>query len=216
MKIKKSILVMLASLLLLTVPALASAAPLDRTDSDGPIIIKVSKEEAQRLRAEAGFPNDESVTGGFIVYPENSSVPGDSTVTPSEIGGNEYFVKNPKTSYRVDYNDPYLPGASGCNMTLTTSASFSKTTTITGNVSFSASMLKIITATIGANFAVGETKTVTSTGSKAVNGCQVLKGYPRYEEKTGELWEDDAFFDDYISPYKATRLESIYFETRSM
>jgi hypothetical protein len=77
------------------------------------------------------------------MYPEKASTPDDPIVTPLEVGGNEYYIKNPQTSYRIVYNDPYEPGASGCNITLTTSATFTKTTTITGNVSFTASMLKI-------------------------------------------------------------------------
>ncbi|PWV95701.1 hypothetical protein DFQ01_12546 [Paenibacillus cellulosilyticus] len=144
----------------------------------------MSKSEAQRLRTEAGLPYDDKVTGGFIVYPEETSTTTESNIiTPLEIGGNEYYIVNPATSYRIDYSDPYLPGTSGCNMTLTNSATFTKTSTLTGNVSFSASMLKIISAQIGASFSIGTTKTITATGSKAVTGCQVLKGYPRYEEK---------------------------------
>lgn len=166
------------------------------------------------------MPYDDKVIGGYIVRsaPVIEAPNGndsDHEITPTEFGGQEYFVKNAQTSYSIDYNDPYEPGASGCNMTLNASASFAKQTTLTGSVSFSASMLKIITATIGGSFSIGNTLTVSNSGTKTVSGCATLKGYPRYEVKTGDLWEDDAFFDDYVSDYKAKKLESIYYEARS-
>lgn len=216
MKLRKSVLSILACLLLLSIPQFANAAGNEKKSNEGPVVVQVSKKEAQRLRAEAGLPYDDKVTGGFIVYPEGSSTDDSAIVTPAEIGGNEYFIKNPITSYRVDYNDPYLPGASGCNMTLTASASFAKTTTLTGSVSFSASMLKIITAQIGSSYSIGQTLTVTTSGSKPVTGCKTLIGYPRYQEKTGDLWEDDQWYDDYIGAYKASLLHTIYFEEKTM
>lgn len=217
MKLKKSVLSFLACLLLLWVPQFANAASNEQKGIEEHVTVQVSKEEAQSFREEAGLPYDDSITGGFIVYPEGESTTNSARneITPLEIGGNEYYVKNPSTSYRIDYNEPYL-GASGCNMTLTATASFTKTTTLTGSVTLSASLLKLVTAQIGANFQVGTSKTVTASGSKAVTGCQTLKGYPRYEDKTGDLWEKDPIWDDYIGNYKATRLESIYFETRAM
>ncbi len=175
-------------------------------------VVKVSKEEAQLFRQQQGPPYDEKVEGGFIVYSE--PVADSEEISTLEIGANEYYTKNVTTYYSIDYNNPYEPGASGCDMTLTASASFSKQITVTGNISFTASMLKVISATIGGSYSVGDTLTVTNSGSKYVSGCGTLKGYPRYEYKSGELWEDDVFFDDYISSFKTKKLESIYYELK--
>ncbi|WP_281888846.1 hypothetical protein [Paenibacillus sp. YYML68] len=49
-----------------------------------------------------------------------------------------------------------------------------------------------------------------------VTGCKTLMGYPRYQEKTGDLWEDDVWFDDYIGDYKARLLHTVYYEERAM
>lgn len=215
MKKKISAVIVMIMLLTLSVSSVfAKESSSSNLNPQGNRVVTVSKEEAQEFRRQAGLPEDPDVAGGYIVYSTPQVIPPKrGGISPLEIGGNEYYIKNKTSLFKsVDYSNPYLPGASSCSpITLSTSASFSYSTSYTAGVTLSASF-------ISANFGVtiGQTLSITNTGTGSVpaNKCGTLKGYPRYQHFQAELWENDPLFNDYKGIIKTTQLESIYFELK--
>jgi hypothetical protein len=121
------------------------------------------------------------------------------TVHPLEIGGNEYYIKNVGPEY-VTYGSYVVASvekSGATNGTLTLSQAVAVANSYNVSVSVNA---QIITAAVGYN--VTQTWTTTATYSQNVtkdNKITVIDAYDKYYQRSFEVWEDDVFFNDFVT-----------------
>ncbi|GIP24174.1 hypothetical protein [Paenibacillus sp. J22TS3] len=131
-------------------------------------------------------------------------------VSPTEIGGNEYYLKNVQNagyacgSEALGRSEARADGINhnlGLNITKSVAATFS------ANVGISA---EIVSAGVG--YSVTDTFSVSASDSVQTNGkATVLAGYAKYEVKTFDIWEDDPIWDDYVGSGRALKPWSVCF-----
>ncbi|MCT4598989.1 MAG: hypothetical protein N4A50_14060 [Vallitalea sp.] len=123
-----------------------------------------------------------------------------------ELGGNEYYSVFKGSAGWVDYAHPYRTAAAYTgSLTLSISDSISWQYNITGGVT-----TDIFTATLGITY--GKTTTVTqSLTVDTEDKYTKIYAFPEYKKYSYEIWEDDAFYDDYIGDASYDKVTGVEF-----
>ena len=115
--------------------------------------------------------------------------------SPNEWGGYEFYTKNLSTYTTTDfscllkeYNRP--AGKVSINESVSISNKFTASAGIKA---------KYVEAALSVT--VEQTNTFSVSWENTYNYPVSIKVYPRYEVKTGELWEEDQWYDDYYGTF---------------
>jgi hypothetical protein len=114
-----------------------------------------------------------------------------------EIGGNEYYIVGPEYVTYGSYVVASVEESGATNGTLTHSQAVAVANSYNVSVSVNA---QIITAAVGYN--VTQIWTTTATYSQNVtkdNKITVIDAYDKYYQISFEVWEDDVFYNDFVT-----------------
>lgn len=123
----------------------------------------------------------------------------DDEISPCDIIFLEYIIRKKYVTTKTDTSSllkQYKRPAGKVSI----SESVSINNTFSADVGVSA---EVIEAKLGYSFS--ETKSFKVSWSNTYSYPTTIKVYPIYERTTGELWEDDVWYDDYIGKFTANR-----------
>lgn len=212
----KKVISLVSSVLLISCifSGITSAAPIKKENPTptqieqalDPIFDPNYKEVGEQL----GLDSDRAVAGYFVPFTNNAQQFGPE-VTPLEIGGNEYYLKNISMSQITGNVIQTSTGTGAAPLSLTVSEAVATTfsTEITSEIGWSGAK---IAGKLGLSYQA--TKTYSHTyGPINVPAGKTYRIYcaPTYNYYTYEIWEDDPLYDDYIGTYYYKEPTGLYF-----
>ena len=169
-------------------------------NNDEYIVTRITDEQGiKEYLEEMGEEYDPNLLEVYRIEQEVSKENTNISSNTRGIFSCEYFIKNKKIETKTDtskllkqYNRP-----AGI-ISINESVSISNTYNVSGKVT-----VKILEAQLG--YSLTETKNYSISWSNTFTEAVTIKIFPVYEVTTGEVWEDDVFFDDNIGSFTAKR-----------